>query len=51
MPKEGVHAEQIVAKLRQIEVLLSQGKSIAQPAGTPDLGAELLSLAQGVWRT
>ena len=32
MPKKTFTAEQIVAKLRQIEVLMSQGKTVSQAA-------------------
>ena len=36
MPKKGLGAEQIVTKLRQVEVLQSQGKSVA--AACKDVG-------------
>ena len=51
MPKKRFSAEQIVAVLRQIEVLMSQGK--AAPVACREAGhlaAELLSLAQGIRR-
>jgi len=32
MPKKTFTAEQIVAKLRQIEVLMGQGKTVSQAA-------------------
>ena len=52
MPKKRFSAEQIVMVLRQIEVLMSQGESNA--CGLPGSGhfaAELLPVAQGVWRS
>ena len=36
MPRKRLRAEQIVTKLRQIEVLQRQGKSVAEPARKPD---------------
>ena len=48
MPKKRFSAEQIVILLRQIEVLISQGKSA--PIACRDIAAELLPLAQGIWR-
>ena len=39
MPKKTFTAEQIVAKLRQIEVVMGQGKTVSQAAkeaGVPD---------------
>ena len=52
MPKKRFSAEQIVVVLRQIEVLMSQGKAtpVACP-GSRNFAAELLSLAQGIRRT
>ena len=50
-PRKSFTPKQIIAKLRQIEVLISQGHSVA--GGCPggwNLGAELLPLAYGVWR-
>ena len=47
MPKKRFSAEQIVVVLRQIEVLMSQGKTV--PGGR-HLAAELLSVAEGVRR-
>lgn len=36
MPKRTFTPEQIVAKLRQLEVLASQGKTVGQPSGRQD---------------
>ena len=53
MPRKSFTPEQIIAKLRQVEVLISQGHAVA--GGLPggwDLGAELLPLmlrSIGVW--
>jgi hypothetical protein len=47
MPKKRFSAEQIVTLLRQIEVLMAQGKST--PVACGDIAAELLPLAQGIW--
>jgi hypothetical protein len=44
MPRKSFTPEQSIAKLRQIEVLISQGHSVA---GGRHLGAELLPLAYG----
>jgi hypothetical protein len=49
MPTEMFGSEQIVTKLRQIEVLLSQGNALA--AACRDLRAELLTRALEVWWT
>ena len=49
MPKKRFSAEQIVVLLRQIEVLMSQGKSA--PVACREAGisaAEFLSLAEGI---
>jgi putative transposase len=47
MPKKKFNAEQIVVLLRQIEVLISQGK--AAPVACREAGmSELLSLAKGI---
>jgi hypothetical protein len=44
-------AEQIVVLLRQIEVLMSAGQGGAGGMqGSWDFAAELLSLAEGIWR-
>jgi hypothetical protein len=51
MARKRLAAEQIVTKLRQIEVLQGQGKTIAmacKEAGTTE--QNYLSLAEGVWR-
>ena len=51
MPKKTFTPEQIVAKLRQIEVLMSQGKTVplaCKEAG--DHGSDLLPLAARVRR-
>ena len=51
MPKKRFSAEQIVTLLRQIEVSMAQGKPDAGGLpGCRDIAAELLSLAQGIWR-
>jgi hypothetical protein len=43
--------EQIVNLLRQIEVAVANGKTTAdRRARKPDHGADVLPLAQGVWR-
>ena len=50
MPRKSFTPEQIIAKLRQVEVLISQRHAVA--GGLPggwDLGTELLSLAQALW--
>jgi hypothetical protein len=47
MPRKSFTPERIIAKLRQIEVLIGQGQSVA--GGGRHLGAELLPLAQRVW--
>ena len=47
MPRKGLSSEQIVAKLRQIEVMTSQYKTVGRRV---DFVAERLSLAQGIWR-
>ena len=53
MPRKSFTPEQIIAKLRQIEVLISQGHAVAGGClGGWDLGAELLPLMlrrMGVW--
>ena len=49
MPRKTYSPENIIGKLRQIEVLISQGHSVAEGClGGRHLGAELLPLAQGV---
>ena len=50
MPKKRFSAEQIVTLLRQIEVLMAQGKSPRSLPRCRDIAAELLSLAQGIRR-
>jgi cell division protein FtsB len=48
MPRKSFAPEQIIAKLRQVEVLISQRHAVA--GGLPggwDLGTELLPLAYG----
>tara|TARA_B100001964_G_scaffold211217_1_gene246284 strand:+ start:2367 stop:2576 length:210 start_codon:yes stop_codon:yes gene_type:complete len=47
MPRKSFLPLKIIAKLRQIEVLTSQGQSVT--GGGRHLGAELLPLAQRVW--
>ena len=42
--------EEIVSKLRQIEVLQGQGKPIADAVRQIGDSADLLPMAQGVWR-
>ena len=42
--------EEIVAKLRQVDVLLSQGRPVAEAIRTRCDGLHLLSLAEGVRR-
>ena len=49
MPKKPFSAEQIVVILRQIEVLMSQGKGA--PVACREAGiSQLLSLAEGIRR-
>lgn len=51
MPKKTFTPEQIVGKLRQIEVLVNQGKTV--PRGLPgsgNRGTDVLPLAEGIWR-
>ncbi len=50
MPKKRFSAEQIVVVLRQIKVLMSQGKSASSVSGSRDFAAELLALAEGIRR-
>ena len=43
--------EEIVAKLRQVEVLTGQGKPVADAVRSMGDGGDLLPLAFGVWRS
>lgn len=42
--------EEIVGKLREVEIVLAQGGTIAEPAADRCYRAEPLPLAQGIWR-
>jgi len=46
MPKKKFTPEQIVAKLRQIEVLVSQGKTVPLVQGSWDRRADLFPMAE-----
>jgi hypothetical protein len=49
MPRKRHKPEEIVAKLRQVDVLVSQGQSVAD--AVRQIGVtDVLSLASGVWR-
>ena len=50
MPKKRFSAEQIVTLLRQIEVSMTQGICPGGLSDCRDIAAELLPLAQGIWR-
>lgn len=46
-------AEEIVAKLRQVDVLTAQGRPVAEAVrsiGDRGDGSYILSLASGIWR-
>src|SRR5215210_2416328 len=48
MPRKRHKPEEIVSKLRQVDVLVSQGQSVADAVRS--IGGDLLPLAPGVWR-
>jgi hypothetical protein len=43
-------AEQILTLLRQVEVVVANGRRLRRPVGSRHQRANLLPLAQGVWR-
>jgi hypothetical protein len=49
MPQKKHKLEEIVAKLRQVDVLLSQGRSVDEAVRSIGVTQFLLPLAQGVW--
>lgn len=49
MPKKTFTPEQIVAKLRQIEVLMSQGKTVPQACKEVGLLEQTLLPMESVW--
>ena len=50
MSRKRYTPEQIISMLREAEVALAQGQSVGQACRTlRRIGAELLSLAQGIW--
>ena len=49
MGKKRHKPEEVVAKLRQVDVLLSQGKTVAEAIRSWSDGGHLLPLAPGVW--
>ena len=52
MPRRKHKPEEIVAKLRQVDVLLSQGRPVAEAIRAISVTPfKLLPVAQGVWRT
>ena len=51
MSRKRYTPEQIISMLREAEVALAQGQSIGPSMSRARrIGAELLSLAQGIWR-
>jgi hypothetical protein len=50
MPRKRHKPEEIVAKLRQVDVLVSQGQSVADAVRSICDGGDVLSLAPGVRR-
>jgi hypothetical protein len=49
MPRKSYKPEEIVAKLRQVDVLTSQGQNVAEAIRSIGV-SEVLRLAPGVWR-
>jgi putative transposase len=44
-------AEEIVAKLRQVDVLMAQGRQVADCPSDRGDGSNVLSMAKRVWRS
>jgi hypothetical protein len=51
MPREGLSSEQFVAKLRQIEVLTSQGKTIGQACRDASISEQSYATSVWTWRS
>ena len=49
IPRKRHSAEEIVAKLRQVDVLAAQGRPVAEAIDRLD-GSDRLAMAFGVWR-
>lgn len=49
MPRKRHKPEKIVAKLRQVDVLVSQGQSVADAVRDRRDGGHVIPLASGVW--
>jgi hypothetical protein len=50
MPRKSYKPEEIVAKLRQVDVLTSQGKNVAEAIRSIGIRGDVLPLASGVRR-
>ena len=52
MPRKYFTAEQIISKLREAKVLISQGKTAEEASSRPwDQRTNLLPLAERIWRS